>query len=105
MFPMGVGFPAMMVTTVGEPSLLVLVRVWVTIEGVLVMVEPALFVVVTKTVDCNVVLCEYAQGCQRHTSLPTSIHDLRDSDSGGDRGGGRGCSVGDRVRHSATGRR
>ena len=27
-----------------------------------------MFVVVTKTVDCNIVLCECAQECQRHTS-------------------------------------
>ncbi len=69
MFPIGVGFPAMIVTTVGAPSLLVLVRVCVTIEGVLVMIEPALFVVVTKTVDCNVVLCGFARELQRHVGL------------------------------------
>lgn len=53
---MGVGFPAMIVTTLGEPSLLVLVKVSVTNGGALVTVCPALFVVVTNTVDCNVVL-------------------------------------------------
>lgn len=48
---MGVGFPATMVMTFGEPSLLVFVKVWVTNGGALVMVCPAPLVVVTKTVD------------------------------------------------------
>ena len=54
---MGVGLSATIVMTFGEPSLFVLVRVWVTNGGALVMVCPALLVVVTKTVDCSVVLC------------------------------------------------
>ena len=53
---MGVGLPAIMVTTLGDPSLLVLVKVSVTNGGALVTVSPALFVVVTNTVDCSVVL-------------------------------------------------
>lgn len=53
---MGVGFPATMVITFGEPSPLVFVKVSVTNGGALVTVCPAPLVVVTKTVDWRVVL-------------------------------------------------
>ena len=43
-------------TTVGSPALFVIVEVWVTNNGALVTVCPALFVVVTNTVDCKVVV-------------------------------------------------
>ena len=51
-----VGLWATIVTTVGSPALFVIVEVWVTNNGALVTVCPALFVVVTNTVDCKVVV-------------------------------------------------
>ena len=47
---------ATIVTTVGPPSVPVVVITVVTSEGVLVVACPALFVVTITTVDCNVVL-------------------------------------------------
>ena len=56
LFEIGVGLFAITVTMLEEPLLRVLVSVCVTKAGALVTVCPALFVVVMKTVDCNVVL-------------------------------------------------
>ena len=56
LFAMGVGFPAIIVTTLASPAPSVVVKVSVTKDGAVVTVCPALFVVVTNTVDCNVVL-------------------------------------------------
>lgn len=62
---MGVGFSTTIVTKLGVPSLPVLVSVSVTNGGALVIVDPAPFVVVTNTVDWNVVL---------HTTRSMRLH-------------------------------
>ena len=63
----------MIVTTLGEPSLFVLVNVSVTNGGALVTVCPALFVVVMNTVDWSVVLYNSSETNSNQSNAVTMI--------------------------------